>query len=86
MATWLCHGTTLGVVKCKVIALENLFPENVVFKQLFELEALFSQKCILCLFSSGAQSCLTVCDPVDCSTPGFPVHHQLLELAETLAC
>ena len=34
-------------------------------------------------FSSVAQSCLTVCDPVDCSMPGFPVHHQLPELAET---
>ena len=30
-----------------------------------------------------AQSCLTLCDPVDCSTPGFPVHHQLLEFTET---
>ena len=28
-------------------------------------------------------SCLTVCDPMDCSTPGFPVHHQLPELAQT---
>ena len=28
-------------------------------------------------FSSVAQSCLTLCDPMDCSTPGFPVHHQL---------
>ena len=34
-------------------------------------------------FSSVAQSCLTLCDPMDCSIPGFPVHHQLLELAET---
>ena len=34
-------------------------------------------------FSSVAQSCLTVCDPTDCSTPGFSVHHQLLELAQT---
>ena len=34
-------------------------------------------------FSSAAQSCLALCDPVDCSTPGFPVHHQLLELAQT---
>ena len=34
-------------------------------------------------FSSGAQSCLTLCDPMNCSTPGFPVHHQLLELAQT---
>ena len=25
----------------------------------------------------------TLCDPVDCSMPGFPVHHQLLELAQT---
>jgi len=29
---------------------------------------------------SVAQSCLTLCDPMDCSTPGFPVHHQLPEL------
>ena len=32
---------------------------------------------------SVAQSCLTLCDPMDCSTPGFPVHHQLPELAQT---
>ena len=35
------------------------------------------------LFSSVIQSCPTLCDPMDCSTPGFPVHHQLLELAQT---
>ena len=28
-------------------------------------------------FSSVAQSCLILCNPVDCSTPGLPVHHQL---------
>ena len=28
-------------------------------------------------FSSAAQSCLTLCKPMDCSMPGFPVHHQL---------
>ena len=33
--------------------------------------------------SSVAQSCLTLCDPMDCSTPGFPVHHQLPELTQT---
>ena len=32
-------------------------------------------------FSPVTQSCLTLCDPMDCSTPGFPVHHQLPELA-----
>ena len=34
-------------------------------------------------FSSVAQSCLTLCDPMDCSTPGLLVHHQLPKLAQT---
>ena len=34
-------------------------------------------------FSSVTQSCLTLCDPMDCSMPGFPVPHQLPELAQT---
>ena len=34
-------------------------------------------------FSSVAQSSPTLCDPMDCSTPGFPVHHQLPELTQT---
>ena len=33
--------------------------------------------------SSVAQSCLTLCNPMDCITPGFPVHHQFPELAQT---
>ena len=36
-----------------------------------------------CQFNSVAQSCLTLCNPMDCSTPDFPVHHQLLELTQT---
>ena len=34
-------------------------------------------------YSLVAQLCLTLCDPMDCSTPGFPVLHQLPELAQT---
>ena len=34
-------------------------------------------------FSSVAQSCLTLCDPIDCSTPSFPIHHQLPEFTQT---
>jgi len=34
-------------------------------------------------FSSLAQSCPTLCDPMDCSTPGYPVHQQLPELTQT---
>ena len=48
----------------------------------------FIQPNILCdvlsvQFSSVAQSCPTLCDPMNCSTPGLPVYHQLLELTET---
>ena len=34
-------------------------------------------------FSSLAQSCPTLCDPMNLSTPGLPVHHQLQELTQT---
>ena len=34
-------------------------------------------------FSSVTQSCLTLCDPMNCSTPGLPVHHQLSEFTQT---
>ena len=36
-------------------------------------------------FSSVAQSCPTLCNPMNCSTPGLPVHHQLLEFTQTHA-
>ena len=34
-------------------------------------------------FSSVTQSCLTLCDPMDLSMPGLPVHHQLPEFIQT---
>ena len=39
--------------------------------------------CIFLQFSWVTQSCLTLCDPMDCIMPGFPVHHQLPGLAQT---
>ena len=36
-----------------------------------------------CCCHSVAQSCPTLCDPTDCSMPGFPVHHHLPEFAQT---
>ena len=36
-------------------------------------------------FSSVTQSCLTLCNPMNRSTPGLPVHHQLLECTQTHA-
>ena len=58
------------------------FPFSIVSLSLFSPYSL-----ILCFlhrvqFSSVAQSGLTLCDPMDCSTPSFPVHHQLPELAQ----
>ena len=44
-------------------------------------------KCIISLFylqfSSVVQLCLTPCNPMNCSTPGLPVHHQLPEFTQT---
>ena len=55
-----------------------------------DVEHLFTCLLALCISSlkvkveiSVALSCPTLCDPMDCSVPGFPVHHQLLELAQT---
>ena len=52
--------------------------------------SIFRQKCwqigqnkFSVQFSSVSQSCLTLCDPMDRSTPGLPVHHQLLESTQT---
>ena len=42
-----------------------------------------SSKDLYDMFSSVAQSCPTLCDPMNCSTPGLPVHHQLLEFTHT---
>ena len=41
----------------------------------------YSKRC--CCYCSVTQLCLTLCDPMDCNTPGFPVHHQLLEPNQT---
>ena len=37
----------------------------------------------ICCCCSVAKSCLILCDPMDCSRPGLPVHHQLLEFTQT---
>ena len=47
---------------------------------LYCLFALVQNKC---KFNAVAQLCPTVCDPIDCSTPGFPVHQQFPELTQT---
>ena len=44
----------------------------------------FLQIYLLIQFSSVAQSCPTICDPVNHSTPGLPVYHQLPEATKPI--
>ena len=53
---------------------------NISFRQTFHETPPLSVQ-----FSSVAQSYLTLCDPMNCSTPGLPVHHKLLEFTQTQA-
>ena len=43
----------------------------------------FTEAILVFQFSSVAQSCLTLCNTMSCSTPGLPVYHQLLESTQT---
>ena len=49
-------------------------------KNLFDCTIIFFSSA---QFSSVTQSCLTLCDPMDCSTSDFSVHHELPKLAQT---
>ena len=40
---------------------------------------------IICEWVKVAQSCLTLCDPMECRRPGLPVHHQLLEFTQLMS-
>ena len=53
--------------------------QEVVRREFFRMLGEF----LIPYFSSVTQLCSTLCDPMDCSMPGFPVHHQLPELAQT---
>ena len=53
---------------------------HIIFLSLFQMRKL---KIDAVKFSSVTLSCLTLCDPMDCSMPGFPVYHQLPELIQT---
>ena len=60
--------------------------ENNLISQVFKNDKCqaFVFECVS-QFSSVTQSCLSFCDPMDYSMPGFPVHHQLLELLKLMS-
>ena len=61
--------TGLQIVRCFQVKI-FMNPNSCIFSYLVQ-------------FSSVTQSCLTLCDSMYCSMPGFPVHHQLLEFTQT---
>ena len=87
-----CTGKYIGLAKRSVWVflqyqnpnepfgqLSNLFCNNFKWSIIYKnIESLSSVQ-----FSSVAQSCPTLCDPMNCSTPGLPVHHQHPEFTQT---
>jgi len=57
--------------------------KNVQWKKRQSLQEVVLGKLGSSSSSSVAQSCPTLCNPMNCSTPGLPVHHQLLEFTQT---
>ena len=64
-----------------------LYCKQILCLLIFNMKILLASKLIFetmsVQFSSVTQSCPTLCDPMDCSTLGFPVHHQLPEFTQT---
>ena len=74
-SAWNCHGTSGSV-----ISLADWGSRSGLVCPSWSHLVLTGLCCVL-QFSSFTQLCPALCDPMDCSTPGFPVHHQLPELA-----
>ena len=88
--SWLCIYTLAGVFRPDCLWIQN--PQfsysplaNISFS--FREWSSMLRKCNITKttknFSSVTQSCPTLCNPMDCNIPGFPVHHQLSVLAQT---
>ena len=76
----------------KLMSIESLMPSNhlnpccpcFLPPSIFPSIRIFSNESVLAdQFRSVAQSCPTLCDPMNHSTPGLPVHHQLPEFTQT---
>ena len=85
-----CLDLSSSSKKCNVsvpwVGLCCISSESIVWHVTIDMQVMMSVLIYSKLpfrFSSVAQSCQTLCDPMDCSTPGFPVYHQLLEPTQT---
>ena len=81
-AWWSRHYSIMHLcILCHLIHSKILCSEHYCLQ--IKKQSKRTQLCALDTFSSVAQSCSTLCDPMNCSMPGLPVHHQLPELAQT---
>ena len=65
------------------VLLQILFPFRLLCSILLRLSYILNSNPSRCCCCLVAQSCMILCDPMNCSTPGFPVLHYLLEFAQT---
>ena len=75
--SWLLNWILFNCLAFPKSLEETLVPREV--QRCFGTQFLFSSVQL----SSVSQSCLTLCSPMDCSMPGLPVYHQLLEFTQT---
>ena len=61
---------------------KHIFPKEIVTSELLLYGIYFGLGYLKLQFSSVAQSCRTLCDPMNHSTPGLPVHHKLPEFTQ----
>jgi len=86
LAHWWCHRTTM-LYSPRLLPLKCFWEGEVVFfchhyfSFFYPIQPNLSYQSAQ--FSSVAQSCPTLCNPMNRSTPGLPVHHQLLEFTQT---
>ena len=71
-------GTTLKWIADALYFQSSVALKNSEGREIYQLEGLWAVQ-----FSSVAQSCLALCDSMNCSSPGLPVHHQLPEFTQT---
>ena len=84
ITSWRIDGETVGTVTDFIFLGPKITAEG-DWSQEIKRNLLLGRKALtnLIQFNSVTQLCPTLCNPMDCSTPGFPVHHQLPELTQT---
>ena len=81
LCIWLLKGITQGWARWRRCIEQGMWEWTWSFHVSSGLSILWGLLCLSCCSVTGL--CLTLCNLMQCSTPGFPVHHQLPELAQT---